>query len=152
MLRHRDPVSGGSGHWITGWGRSHGCVVWGREFTLLQGTPGYDKVMTRLFSCPYLGARVELSGEREAHIIASHPGILPDYLVQLANTLEQPDQVRSSDRDPTALLFSKWFDSIRTGRYLVVVTISDVSASRHWVITAYTARKLTGGTPLWQKS
>ena len=108
--------------------------------------------MTRLFNCPYLGNTVELSVEREAHIAASHPGTLPDYLEQLADTLENPDLVRGSDRDPSGLLFSKWFDSIRTGRYLVVVTISDVPAVRHWVITAYTARKLTGGNPLWQKS
>lgn len=108
--------------------------------------------MTRLFVCPYLGATVELSGEREAHITASHPGTLPDYLEQLANTLEDPDLVRDSDRDPNALLFSKWFDSIRTGRYMVVVTVSDVPSSRYWIITAYTARKLAGGTSLWQKS
>lgn len=108
--------------------------------------------MTRLFDCPYFGATVELSVEREAHITASHPGTLPDYLEQLAYTLETPDLVRGSDRDPTALLFSKWFDSIRTGRYMVVVTVSDVEPSRHWVITAYTARRLVGGKTLWQKS
>ncbi|MGB3310000.1 MAG: hypothetical protein WBG32_22755 [Nodosilinea sp.] len=108
--------------------------------------------MTRLFVCPYLGATVELSDEREAHIAGSHPGTLPDYLEQLTHTLEDPDQVRGSDRDPTALLFSRWFDSIRTGRFLVVVTISDVASSRHWIITAYTARKLAGGETRWQKS
>ncbi|WP_199311957.1 hypothetical protein [Phormidium tenue] len=57
--------------------------------------------MTRLFDCQYFGVTVELSGEREAHITASHPGTLPDYLEQLADTLETPDLVRSSDRDPT---------------------------------------------------
>ncbi|HSM82151.1 MAG TPA: hypothetical protein VLS96_10715 [Nodosilinea sp.] len=108
--------------------------------------------MAHLFACPYLGATVELSEEREAHIAASHPGTLPDYLEQLTDTLGDPDQVRGSDRDPTALLFSKWFDSVRTGRYLVVVTIRDVTSSRYWIITAYTARKLAGGKTLWQKS
>jgi hypothetical protein len=108
--------------------------------------------MTRFFVCPYLGATVELSVEREIHIAGSHPGTLPTYLEQLTDTLCDPDQVRSSDRDPTALLFSKWFDSIRTGRYMVVVTIGDVDSSRHWVITAYTARKLVGGKTIWQKS
>ncbi|MGB3138137.1 MAG: hypothetical protein WBG38_19320 [Nodosilinea sp.] len=108
--------------------------------------------MTRLFGCPYLGATAELSAERENHIAAIHPGTLPTYLEQLTNTLEDPDQVRSSDRNPDALLFSKWFDSICTGRCMVVVTISDVPSSRHWIITAYTARKLAGGTSLWQKS
>lgn len=108
--------------------------------------------MTRFFVCPYLGATGELSAERESHIEASHPGTLPTYLEQLTNTLGDLDQVRSSDRDPAALLFSKWFDSIRTRRYLVVVTVSDGASSRHWIITAYTARKLTGGETRWQKN
>jgi hypothetical protein len=68
-------------------------------------------------------------------------------LEQLAMTLEIPDYVRRSDRDPTANLFSKWFDTIRTGHYLVVVTVSDVHATRHWIITAYTSRKITQKNP-----
>ncbi|WP_219898687.1 hypothetical protein [Phormidesmis priestleyi] len=60
--------------------------------------------------------------------------------------------VRSSDRDPNALLFSKWFESIRTGRYLVVVVVNQTDPERHWIITTYTARKITGGQVLWQKN
>jgi hypothetical protein len=101
--------------------------------------------MSRLFPCPYLDAEVELTDEREQHIMLSHPGTLPDYLEQFAATLAAPDNVCSSDRDERALRFSKWFDSIRTGRYLVVVIISDDNPVRHWIITAYTARKLSGG-------
>ena len=101
--------------------------------------------MSRFFSCPHLGATVELTQEREKHIMQNHPGTLPDYLEQLAETLQSPDNVRCSDRDPAARLFSKWFATIRTGRYLVVVTVSDIDTARHWIITAYTAQKLTGG-------
>ncbi|MFM7279035.1 MAG: hypothetical protein ACKO1I_15605, partial [Microcystis aeruginosa] len=41
--------------------------------------------------------------------------------------------------------FSRWFDSIRQGKYVVVVVVSDLNPARHWIITAYLARKLTGG-------
>lgn len=108
--------------------------------------------MTRLFPCPYLNATVELFAEREQHIATNHPGTLPDYLEQLQETLANPDQIRSSERDESALLFSKWFTSIRSGRHLVVVAVSESDNSRHWIITAYTARKLTGGQIVWQKN
>ncbi|WP_008308264.1 hypothetical protein [Leptolyngbya sp. PCC 6406] len=97
------------------------------------------------FPCPYLGGEVELTDERAQHIIKTHPGTLPDYINEMAATLANPDEVRRSRRDPNALLFSKWFETIRTGRYLVVVTVSEPDQSRHWVITTYTARKLSGG-------
>jgi hypothetical protein len=69
---------------------------------------------------------------------------LPDYLEQLAETLAKPEQVYPSKYDSQALLFYKWFDTIRTGRYLIVITVSDIESNRHWIITAYTARKLAG--------
>ena len=101
--------------------------------------------MSQFFPCPHLDAEVELTDEREQHIMQSHPGTLPDYGEQLAQTLAEPDLVRASDRDERALRFSKWFENIRTGRYLVVVTISESDPTRHWIITTYTARKLAGG-------
>lgn len=103
------------------------------------------------FACSYLGVNIELSDEREQHIIETHPGTLPEYSEQLAETLANPDQIRRSDRDESALLFSKWFDTIRTGRYLVVVVVSQTEPERYWIITTYTARKLTGGTVVWTK-
>ncbi|HEY9762963.1 MAG TPA: PBECR2 nuclease fold domain-containing protein [Trichocoleus sp.] len=108
--------------------------------------------MPKCFFCPYLGKEVELTDEREQHIAIAHPGTLPDYLKQLEEALADPDEIRSSDRDESALLFSKWFNSIRTGRYLVVVTVSDADTGRSWIITAYTARKLMGGNLVWQKN
>jgi hypothetical protein len=104
------------------------------------------------FPCSYLGVEIELTDEREQHIIETHPGTLPDYLEQLAETLADPDQVRQSDRDPSALLFSKWFATIRTGRYLVVVIVSQPDPLRYWIITTYTARKLAGGKVIWTKT
>lgn len=108
--------------------------------------------MSQFFSCPYLTSNVELTDEREQHIAVTHPGTLPNYLEQMREAIEDPDQIRRSERDENALLFSKWFDSIRTGRYLVVVIVEDTDPTRYWIVTTYTARKLTGGNVIWQKS
>lgn len=108
--------------------------------------------MTIAFSCPYLNSTVELTEEREQHITETHPGTLPIYQHQIAETLADPDQVRRSARDERARLFVKWFASIRTGRYMVVVTVADLHPLRHWIVTAYTARKLAGGDVEWTKT
>ena len=101
--------------------------------------------MDRTFCCPFLDAEVALSDARSQHIMERHPGTLPDYLLQMAETLNNPDLIRRGKKDINALLFSKWFDTIRTGRYLVVVVINDEDLARRWIITAYTARKIAGG-------
>ena len=106
--------------------------------------------MSQFFTCPYLKSTVELTGERVQHINSTHPGTLPDYQEQIAATLMNPDQIRQSARDQNALLFSKRFDTIRTGRYLVVVIVSDNDSKRQWIITTYTARKLSGSEIIWQ--
>lgn len=108
--------------------------------------------MSHSFNCPYLNTIVELTDEREQHIAIVHPGTLPDYLVQLEQTLLDPDLVRDSDRDPNAITFSKWFETVRTGRYLVVIVVYQAAIDRHWIITTYTARKITGGQIRWQKT
>jgi hypothetical protein len=108
--------------------------------------------MNQIFACPYLNQQIELTEERYEHIVITHPGTLPDYLIQLGETLDNPDLIRRSDRDPEALLFSKWFETIRGGRYLVVVMIHQAELERSWIVTTYTARKITGGTVLWTKT
>ena len=100
--------------------------------------------MNRFF-CPYLNAHVELSEERERHIAERHPDLLPEYRQRIADTLADPDQVRPSVRLPNTRLFSRWFESVRSGKYVVVVVVSEsVPSDRHWIITAYIARRLSG--------
>ena len=36
--------------------------------------------MSYFLDCPYLSFQVELSDEREEHIIQNHPNTFPDYL------------------------------------------------------------------------
>ena len=108
--------------------------------------------MLQSFPCPYLNTTIELTQERIQHITETHPGTLPDSLAALEATLADPDLIRASDRDSNALLFSKWFETIRTGRYLVVVVVNQTEPQRHWIVTIYTARRVKGVQILWQKN
>ena len=103
--------------------------------------------------CPYLDSDVELTDERAYHIANRHPDLLPKHRQCIADTLADPDQVRRSSRSNNTKLFSRWFESLRGGKYVVVVVVSDPTPLvRHWIITAYIARKLaTGGDIEWQR-
>jgi hypothetical protein len=108
--------------------------------------------MTR-FPCPYLNADVELTDEREQHIAQRHPDLLPEHRQRIADTLAEPDQVRRGKRFAQARLFSRWFESLRGGKYVVVVVVTDSPPdNRHWIITAYLARKLTEGAIEWPQN
>ena len=109
---------------------------------------GYD--MTSFFPCPYLNSQVEITDEREQHIVERHPDLLPQYRQCIADTLAQPDVVRRSARFANARLFTRWFDTVRDGKYVVVVVVSDAAPERHWIITAYMARKLAEGEIEWK--
>jgi hypothetical protein len=105
------------------------------------------------FDCPYLNSQVELTEERLQHIIQTHPELINIYQDALANTLFNPDQVRLSSRFNNTRLFTKWFKGIRQGKYLIIVVVNDsMPNNRNWIITAYIARKLTGGIIEWQKT
>ena len=105
------------------------------------------------FPCPYLQSEVELTEERERHIAERHPDLLPEHRSCIADTLADPDQVRRSARLRNARLFTRWFDTVRGGKHVVVVVVADVAVSRrHWVVTAYMARKLTEGDIEWTQS
>lgn len=106
-----------------------------------------------LFPCPYLECDVELTEEREKHIAEQHPDLLPQYRDEIAGTLAAPDSIRRSERFGNARLFTRWFDTVRDGKHLVVVVVTDPApAQRHWIITAYIARKLAGGVTEWTRS
>jgi hypothetical protein len=111
-----------------------------------------DKGVTTRFSCPYLNAQVELTNEREQHITERHPDLLPEHRQRIADTLAHPDQVRRSSRFANARLFSRWFESVRGGKHAVVVIVSEPApGTRHWIITAYIARRLAQGEVEWSR-
>ncbi|MBI1955364.1 MAG: hypothetical protein HYS38_03125 [Acidobacteria bacterium] len=109
--------------------------------------------MTASFPCPYLNAEVKLTEEREKHIAEHHPELLPAHRNQITTTLADPDLIRRSIRLGRARLFSRWYTELGGGKHLVVVVVSDpVAGGRHWIITAYFARKLAEGEIEWSRS
>jgi len=107
--------------------------------------------MTTLMRCPYLSAEVELTDERERHIAERHPDLLPEHFARIADTLAEPDLVRQSARFANATLFSRWFDTIRGGKHVVVIG-GGLPQERHWMATAYLARKVEERGVLWKRS
>jgi hypothetical protein len=105
------------------------------------------------FPCPYLKGEVELTEERERHIAERHPDLLPEHRERVAETLADPDQVRRSVRFGSAKLFSRWYTDVQRGKHVVVVVVSELTATeRHWIITAYLTRKLAEGEVEWRRN
>lgn len=105
------------------------------------------------FPCPHLKGEVELTEELERHIGERHPDLLPNHRARMAETLSDPDQVRKSARFPGAKLFSRRYNNNKRGKYVVVVVVSQSGPrARHWIITAYLARKLAEGEVEWNRS
>ncbi|HEU0020907.1 MAG TPA: hypothetical protein VFR55_04440, partial [Dehalococcoidia bacterium] len=76
----------------------------------------------------------------------------PEHRLRIAETLADPNQVRRSGRFGSARLFSRWFNDLRGGKHVVIVVVSEpMPAERHWIITAYLARRLAGGELEWRK-
>ena len=116
----------------------------------MRRTGGYG--VTTYFPCPYLNAAVELTDERERHIAERHPDLLPKHRTHIAGTLADPDQVRLSPRFVNARLFSRWFESVRGGKYVVVVVVGEPApGARHWIVTAYVTRRLAQGEIEWKR-
>lgn len=105
------------------------------------------------FPCPYLRVDVELTDEREQHILLNHPELLPNLHELIAVTLANPDEVRASRRSATARLFSRWFATIHAGKHVVVVVLGEGShLERRWIVTAYLIGKVTSGEVIWQRT
>ena len=109
--------------------------------------------MASYFPCPYLGDDVELTQERELHISGQHPDLLPEYREQIEETLVVPDRIARSSRVENAYLFSRWYNNVRGGKFVVVVVLAEQGQrARRWIVTAYLARKLVGGEIVWARS
>ncbi len=88
-----------------------------------------------------------------SHIQERHPDLLPAHRDKLPEVLADPDTVRRSAHAVTARVASRWYTGIRQGRHVVVVVVGKGGRSaRHWIVTAYTARRLVGGEAEWERS
>ena len=109
-----------------------------------------DPAPTR-FPCPWLGRDVELTRERELHIEARHPDLLPRHRLQLAEVLADPDVVRCGARARSILLVSRRYGDLPRGRHVVVMVDDDLAAGA-WIVTAYVARRRGDAEVVWRRS
>jgi hypothetical protein len=106
----------------------------------------------RRFVCPWLGAEVELTEERERHIEEEHQELLPAHRDKIAEALADPDTIARSRRADSGRLFSRWYTDLGRGRHVVVVVVRQASdPARHWIVTAYMARRLPTGGIEWRR-
>ena len=109
--------------------------------------------MTTRLPCPYLHGEVELTAEREQHIAEKHPDPLPEHQGLIGETLADPDGVYRSRRSGDTRRFARWYDTIRGGKHVVVVVITQgPPPHRRWIVTAYIARRLPTGVVEWTRS
>ncbi|MBM4033952.1 MAG: hypothetical protein FJ291_19540 [Planctomycetes bacterium] len=103
-------------------------------------------------ACPYLSAEVELTAERERHVAAHHPDLLPAHRQLVVRTLADPDEVRQDADYPDTRLFVRRFHGALPGKSVVVVTVTDeVPDVRHWVVTAFISRRPPKGDLEWRR-
>ncbi len=106
---------------------------------------------TRL-ACPYLQGRVELTAEREEHIVRGHPELLPGLRARLERTVADPDEIRGDPGYLGTRRFVRWFDDLLSGKYLVVVVSSTTAIDRgHRIVTAFAARRTPKGEVEWKR-
>ena len=87
-----------------------------------------------------LGKEIELTDERNQHILTFHPE-LEKHFDKFSEVLLDPDDIRVSPSDSSVLLFHKSFASIGTGKYLrIAVKIN----GRWFIVTAYLTKRLVG--------
>jgi hypothetical protein len=103
--------------------------------------------------CPHLHAAVELTDERRQHILDKHPEIMPDHFDQIAETIADPDEIQQDERFANTYHFSRRYEAIEDGKYLIVVVVTDlVPATRHWIVTAYLSRRVRKGVAVWKRN
>ena len=77
---------------------------------------------------------------------------MPEHGRRIAETVAEPDEVRTDADYPNTRLFLRWYDDLRGGKYVAVAVVSDQpSAARHWIVTAFLARKPPKGDIEWKR-
>jgi hypothetical protein len=99
------------------------------------------------YNCNYLNGMVELTDERREHIASRHPDVIP-FLSEITATLDTPDEIHSSQRDPETLVFYRVLTSA-TGKSLALVVKVD---RRAFILSAYLTRTRVNGDIVWAKN
>ena len=104
------------------------------------------------FICPYLGGPVELTRERERHILENHPEVLPGRIELVAHTLAEPDEIRFDPKYSATRKFIRRYDELSGGKYLVVLVVSrNGPKGRHWIVTAFVSGRRPRGEVEWKR-
>lgn len=85
---------------------------------------------------------VELTDERKSHIVLKHPE-LKTHIKKISQVLSSPDTIRRSKFDQESLLFYKYFDKIKGGKY-INVTVKK-GEERNFILTAYITDRIRAG-------
>lgn len=88
-----------------------------------------------------LGKTVQLTSERKLHIEERHPDVII-HLPKVKRVLISPDEIRIDTQDQQVLLFYKYFSTIDTGKYLVVIVKIN---ERNFILTYYSTYRLKSG-------
>ena len=103
--------------------------------------------------CPYLGAEVEWTEERQRRVVERHPELLPSHQQKVAETLASPDLVRRSLRSNRAKLFPRWYTELPGGKHVVVAVMTEQQKENcSWIITAYLTGRLAEGDAEWKRN
>ena len=103
------------------------------------------------FICPHLGAPVELTRERERHIMQEHPEILPGRIDLVAQSLADPAEIRLDPKYSATRKFIRRCDEPFEGRYLVVLVVSrNGRQGRHWIATTFLSSRRPKGEVEWK--
>lgn len=86
-----------------------------------------------------------MTDERVLHIGLKDRDILGNVQGYIGGTLENPDEVLLSVKDSDVRLFVRWFPQLQNGKFaIIVVRTTEALEPRHWIMTAYIARRRTG--------
>ena len=88
------------------------------------------------------GNDVRLTDERLRHILRRHPE-MAFQMHRLAETLAEPDAVRSSRSSPTVELYYRLYPDLR-GRNRYVCLVVKRGSSDSFILTAYLDRRIKG--------
>ncbi|MGA2463633.1 MAG: hypothetical protein ABSH06_04695 [Thermodesulfobacteriota bacterium] len=93
------------------------------------------------------GDQIELTSERRFHIVREHPEV-SEYSYLFTEVLSDPDYVKKSNRDDDVLLYYKFFENIKYGKYLLIALKKNL---RSFILTCYITDVLKKGAAIWEK-
>ena len=90
--------------------------------------------------------------ERERHIEEKHRELWLAHRDKIAEVLADPELIRRRGHAPPERLFSRLYTDLGRGRHVVVVVVTqNRNGARHWIVTAYMARRLPRGGIEWRR-